>query len=298
MKQRAWYVYYSHKRSDERLKKLAMPSIVGKEKEIYLECAKDFVRNEEYMRTALTYAEEVEKCSKEYEDYVPYDIENFPHIVIDDEIKSIINKVYEQKFAKENSIGRKYYNLIMGNAKGRCPICGGGKVKNLDHFLPKSQYPLLCLSPINLIPTCRDCNMEKGAVISYDYFEIPFHPYLEIMRDRWVECVLIFFQDGTFSIDFFNDYDDTIDPDLWRKYSAHMRITGIDDTFSSRAEEELENVRGVYKSEFLTCGKNKLCESLIDVKNSAEQIDVNSWKAALYRALVRDCDEFCRWLSK
>lgn len=278
------------------MRKLDIPSIIGKEKEIYIECAKDFVRKEEYVKTALAYAEEVEKCSKEYENYVPYDIANFPHIAIEDGHKAILNKIYDQKFAKENSIGRKYYNLIMGNAKGRCPICGGGKLKNLDHFLPKSKYPLLCVTPINLIPTCRDCNMEKGAEVSDDYYAIPFHPYLEAMTDKWIECTLVFYPDGTFSIKFENGYDAIKNPDLWRKYSAHMRITDLDATFSSRAQEELENVRGIYKNELLSCGENKLCESLKDVKDSAEKVDVNSWKSALYRALVRDCDEFCEWL--
>ena len=185
----------------------------------------------------------------------------------------------------------------MGNAKGRCPICGGGKLKNLDHFLPKNKYPLLCVSPINLIPTCRDCNMDKGVAVSDDYYEIPFHPYLETMTDKWVECVLVFYPDETFSIKFENGYNEIKNPDLWRKYGAHMRITDLDATFSSRAQEELENIRGMYKNEFLSCGKDKLCESLTDAKKSAEKVDVNSWKSALYRALVRDCDEFCKWLS-
>ena len=278
------------------MRKLDIPSIKGKEREIFIECASDFVRKKEYAETALSYADEVEKCSIEYSNYVPYDITNLPHIVIGDEDKVILNKVYDQKFAKENSVGRKYYNLIMGNAKGRCPICGGGKVKNLDHFLPKSKYPLLCVSPINLIPICRDCNMEKGAEVSEDYYEIPFHPYLEAMTEKWVECVLKFYSDGTFSIKYRNGYDAIRNPDLWRKYNAHMRITDLNTTFSSRAEEELENIRGIYKNEFLACGKNKLYESLSDVKNSAEKVDLNSWKSALYRALVKDCDNFCEWL--
>ena len=139
-------------------------------------------------------------------------------------------------------------------------------------------------------------NKYITAEVSKDYYEIPFHPYLEMMTDKWIECVLSFYSDGTFSIKFQNEYDAIINPDLWRKYSAHMRITDLDNTFSSRAEEELENVRGIYKNVFLSCGKDKLCESLKEVKNSAEKVDVNSWKSALYRALVRDCDEFCEWL--
>ena len=279
------------------MRKLDIPSIAGKEKEIYIECASDFTQNKHYAEIALAYADEVEKCSKDYEKYVPYNIIEFPHINLENDKKEIINKVYEQKFARENSIGRKYRNIIMENAKGRCPICGGGKLTNLDHFLPKSRYPLLCVTPINLIPTCRDCNMGKGAEVSDDYYEIPFHPYLETMNDEWVECDLSFYPDKTFLIIFKNGYDESINSDLWRKYGAHMRINELDSTFSSRAEEELENVRGMYKRELLACGKSKVESSLIGAKNSAEEIDVNSWRAALYRGLISKCDEFCDWLK-
>lgn len=232
------------------MKKLKIPSLTGKVKEIYIECASDFTHNKKYANVALSYVDEVEKCSNEYTVYVPDNIAKFPYISICDEEKEIINKVYEQKFAPKGSIGRKYYDSIIGNAKGRCPICGGGKLKNLDHFLPKSKYPLLCVTPINLIPTCRDCNMEKGATVSEDYYEIPFHPYLEIMNDEWVECDLSFYLDKTFSIKFKNGFDESLNPDMWRKYEAHMRINDLAATFNSRAEEELENIRVCIKRNY------------------------------------------------
>ncbi len=278
------------------MRKLEIPAIAGQVKKIYTECASDFTEKREYARVALSYQDEVEKCSNAYTAYVPYHVVKFPHIKIGDKDKKIIEKVYTQKFAKKDSIGRKYYNVIVENAKGRCPICGGGKIKNLDHFLPKSKYPLLCVTPVNLIPTCRDCNMEKGAEVSEDYYEIPFHPYLETMQDEWVECDLSFYPDQTFLVKFKNGYDKSTDPDLWKKYTAHMRINDLAATFNCRAEEELENVKKTYKNAVLSCGKDTVKLSLAEAKNSAEDVDINSWKAALYRALLNHCDEFCEWL--
>lgn len=60
-----------------------------------------------------------------------------------------------------------------------------------------------------------------------------------------------------------------------------MRINDLDLTFNSRAEEELENVREIYRNKLLACAKMQLESSLIEVKDSAEKIDVNFWKAAL-----------------
>lgn len=238
----------------------------------------------------------MEKCSNEYEKYIPHKIANFPYAEINDDDKQILEKIYTDKFVNEKSIGRKYYNIIMRNANGRCPICGGGKVKNLDHFLPKSKYPLLCVTAINLVPTCRDCNMEKGAAISDDYYAIPFHPYLETMDDIWIECELFFYSDGTFTVNYKNGYDKTKNPELWKKYNAHMRITDLNMTFISRAEEEIENVREMYKGVLLETGTKGLIKELKAEKDSAEKNDVNSYKAALYRALLKECEKFGEWL--
>ena len=43
-----------------------------------------------------------------------------------------------------------------------------------DHYLPKSEYPLLALSFYNLVPSCPQCNHLKG-----DKEECIFHPYFE-----------------------------------------------------------------------------------------------------------------------
>ena len=49
-----------------------------------------------------------------------------------------------------------------------CPACDGQKpgkiagrsLADLDHYLPKSLYPFLCLHPLNLVPTCLECNQR------------------------------------------------------------------------------------------------------------------------------------------
>lgn len=67
--------------------------------------------------------------------------------------------------------------------------CKDGRVKlhhsELDHFFPKSRYPVLALSLYNLIPSCTRCNSRFKGVS--DYFEaylkngrLPIlHPYVD-----------------------------------------------------------------------------------------------------------------------
>lgn len=46
-----------------------------------------------------------------------------------------------------------------------------------------------------------------------------------------------------------------------------------------------------------TSGIDDVIQTLIDVKNSAEEVNPNSWKLALYRALIRQEKDYCNWLD-
>lgn len=70
------------------------------------------------------------------------------------------------------------------NLHNVCPLCEG-EIKNprVDHWISKSDYPSLSLSPENLFPICHDCNSDyKGEKPVYENSATPFsnwfHPYL------------------------------------------------------------------------------------------------------------------------
>ncbi len=274
------------------MKRLEIPLQNVDQETIFKTCADDFED-----KTALGYLESAVDISGKYEYYVPRNIENLPKYEIDaEDVKRIIN-VYIQKFAAKGQIGRRYYNAIMANAKGRCPICGGNKLKNLDHFLPKSEYPLLCVTPANLVPVCRDCNFDKGTYFNTNYYLLPFNPYFDDMEDVWLECDIRFVYDGTIEFEFKNGYDKTIDLNKWNKYETHINVFELNKTFYSKALEEVDNCKYGDQDLLLECGSEDVKKTLLDRKKSSERYDVNSWRSALYRALVTKVDEYCEWLK-
>lgn len=105
--------------------------------------------------------------------------------------KDELVKIYEQYFVPEGKIGRRIYDSIMGAAKEKCPFCGGiGTPRNLDHFLPKAFFPQFAVMPLNLVPACRDCNMDgkaDGVVAVAE--EQPIQPYLDDQKffsEQWI----------------------------------------------------------------------------------------------------------------
>ena len=275
------------------MRKIKIPDVGKKVKDIFKECAEDFTRKPNYTCIALKYIDDVEKCSDEYLNKVPFNINDLYLGSVDESDKIIFDKVYNQKFSKDKEVGRKYYDIIKANAKKVCPVCGCGTVKNLDHFLPISKYPLLCVAPINLIPTCRDCNMEKNSASSDDYYEIPFHPYLEEIKDVFLKCSISFYPDGSIDIEFFNGYSG--DNNMRRKYNSHIETNGLDEHYSSEALCTIDSEKKAYRN-YLEKGKKEVLTQLRIHKESADQRDINSWQSAFYCELCNKIDEFCDWL--
>lgn len=108
--------------------------------------------------------------------------------------KTDLEKLYTQYFAGESKPARAVYDAIKNSAKESCPFCGGiGTPKNVDHFLPKAHFPQFSVLPMNLVPACRDCNMEsKGHGFSTLEEEQVIHPYFEadhFFYEQWIFAV-------------------------------------------------------------------------------------------------------------
>ncbi|WP_295433267.1 hypothetical protein [uncultured Thiodictyon sp.] len=78
-----------------------------------------------------------------------------------------------------------------------CPLCDGGKDgSELDHWLPKENFPELCCHPYNLVEICAACNgtENKGSkpvlnAEALEPFADWFHPYLRSAHDTFAVTI-------------------------------------------------------------------------------------------------------------
>lgn len=88
------------------------------------------------------------------------------------ENEGILSKVgVKRKYLDDEEFLSKYRQSMGGKL---CPYCGEQlTVVEIDHFLPKSKYPLQSIYSSNLVPSCVECNKEKKEKI-----ELPIsHPF-------------------------------------------------------------------------------------------------------------------------
>ncbi|BCG63857.1 MAG: hypothetical protein methR_P1600 [Methyloprofundus sp.] len=116
--------------------------------------------------------------------------------------RKLVN-LYENNLRDKDKPARDYYDALLISSGERCPFCGDiGHTKNLDHFLPKAHFPEFSVMPLNLVPSCRDCNMgEKGQSYATVADEQALHPYVDkaiFYQEQWVFADYIDEDDGAF----------------------------------------------------------------------------------------------------
>lgn len=190
--------------------------------------------------------------------------------------------------------GRAIYDELMSAPENeRCPLCGHGTVSELDHFMPKSGYPALCVDPLNLIPACSDCNRAKGDTRAGTPAELPLHPYIDdIDNESWLDARVIH-EDGSVRLEFFVSPPSAWDHILAARVRNHFRLFGLRKAYALKANGYISEVRGYLGSVLATGGADSVQSHLLEMASSSLIQRPNSWMGAAYRSLARDT-AFCQ----
>lgn len=213
-------------------------------------------------------------------------------IVVQNLSKADLIKLYEYYF-RGKFPGRTLYGKLMSAASEECPFCGGiGRPRNLDHFMPKALFPQFSVLPINLIPSCRDCNMDgKGN----DFAKTPetqiLHPYLDanhFFEDQWLVAKYVLGVGNKPNIiEYYVDPPDTWDDTDKARVQQHFIDFDIAKRYSVLASAALTEVeaqkKAFLKSANIDRFKEVILQPIIGLKPFA-----NHWKHVMFIALIND----------
>lgn len=207
-----------------------------------------------------------------------------------DDLKYLYTRLRDHKDARE------YYDFILKNESNnrKCPYCDERIANELDHYLPKSEYPLFAITVENLVPICSMCNREKLAKIPSKIEEEIIHPYFDdVESENWLRLKVI--KDSTEGILF--EYfvsKENVSCTLWERLNNTLDTVGLKKDFSALAASEFrdwfDNL--MYdmndKSKWQGIGDDirgriKSCESRYQHRR-------NSWRYVLYKTF-NDMDE-------
>ena len=207
-------------------------------------------------------------------------------------------KVYEQKMAKCGQPGRKYYDKFMSIPQyGICPYCGQGIVSTLDHYLPKTKFISLVVTPSNLIPSCKDCNKAKTDDVFTSYEDTILNPYFDDLGEEiWLEAKVIKDDKNDFVLTYNVIKPDNWSKELFERVKNHFKVFGLNRLYSSHAAQRLIGVKRKIINLYNTSGLDSV---LKDIRENVEACSYNhnSWEYALYSALLNNAWVREEWLE-
>lgn len=204
--------------------------------------------------------------------------------------------VYDARMVKVQA-ARVYYDKIKRLVRNRrCPLCLQGTVYNLDHYMPKSEFPGLAVCPGNLVPSCRDCNTTKLAKVPTCASKQTINPYYDDLDDEmWLGAKVVCKKDIAFTYHVIRPTNWTTIK--WLRVKSHFNDFHLGQLYADKAVEEYEDVKEYLANLWRSGGESAVKSHLTEQADSRTKARKNSCHAALYRALAAS-KWFCRTGSR
>lgn len=198
--------------------------------------------------------------------------------VIDQMLKSDMLYLYEKKFCKDRRSNGLYDELII-SASGECPYCGLDSALTLDHCLPKSSYPHLSVSPLNLVPTCWACNTSKASTVGSS-----INAYTDVWAASvtWIRAKMNDPKEPGL-LDFFTKMPPGWSIQHETAVADSFKSNGLGQRYHDRAKTRWLTYKSKYRQLALDFGIDDISDHFDQEAKINANHRLNGWEAAAYR---------------
>ncbi|WP_327415266.1 hypothetical protein [Streptomyces sp. NBC_01233] len=184
--------------------------------------------------------------------------------------------------------------LMTAPVNDRCPLCRQGAVRQLDHFMPKSLFPSLCVDPLNLVPVCGECNLIKGNKSPDRAGNTLLHPYLDrISHQRWLDAQVVH-DSGSVRLKFFVSPPTSWDSTLRARVEHHFTLFDLGHRYAVDANRVICDVAHCLDQLRARPGGAAIVRDYLqDEAETRLSQEPNSIEGVTYAALAAD-DHYCR----
>lgn len=248
---------------------------------------KEFLISEEDKYKSLAEKSELHLLSEIEKIEIPGNIElieGIPKIVTSDEMEKVYTNFLADSPDSEK-IGRSVYDSILSNTNySLCPYCSHRDVSTVDHFLPKSKFISYAVTPINLLPSCSDCNKNKLDTYMLEEDKFLVHPYFEdVDEEDWLKSEVV---EGLWPITFtYIVREEMNNATLKSRLESQFELLRLGKLYADNAAREFrKRVKSLIK-EYESNEEGKALYFLNDNIDSYSAENKNSWQTKMYEAL-------------
>ncbi|HEX8549929.1 MAG TPA: hypothetical protein VF681_00100 [Abditibacteriaceae bacterium] len=142
--------------------------------------------------------------------------------------------------------------------------------------------------PINLVPSCADCNKEKLSHVPEQRNQQLFHPYFDrLPREKWLNALIEYSDAGPIVL-FEAQPPSSWDALLASRVVNHFEQLKLGSLYSIHGTAEIPGIRARLQKLLDTNGPTGVKEHLEEEWRTRASDNPNSWQAATYEALARD----------
>ncbi len=219
---------------------------------------------------------------------IPDDIEieeGIPRVISDKEMEKVYTNFLVDKPDSEK-VGRIIYDKILSNTYyNLCPYCSQREVKTVDHFLPKSKFITLAITPINLLPSCSDCNKLKLDNYTLLENQMIIHPYFEdLSNEEWLGCRVV---ENVWPITFSYYILEVNNPIFYSRLNYQFDLFELGKLYADNASREFNNRLKSLIREYNSNPDNKAIDFINDNLESYRSENKNSWQTKMFDSLSK-----------
>ncbi|WP_406187947.1 HNH endonuclease [Streptomyces sp. NBC_01006] len=201
--------------------------------------------------------------------------------------------IYTRGMADQRGPGRSIYDALKYSAEDeRCPLCGHRDVSQLDHVMPKSSFPAICVNPLNLVPACGDCNHSKSDYAPSSRETTLLHPYFDdIDGDQWLAARITDPEHPT--LKYLVSAPQGWTEELAARVRHHFGVLQLGHLYGVQASRTLASIQHSLKSQLERGGEAMVRDYLLDAAETRLRYRLNGWEGVAYQTWADD-PSFCR----
>lgn len=210
--------------------------------------------------------------------------------------KSDLLNLYNYKNKKIQKLKVELTTDENNRVNNLCQNCTISEVNSFDHYLPQTEFAEFVVNPLNLIPSCTNCNGHKSSIWRAN----GKRKFLNLYLDKLPEVQYLFARIAVIGdeidIDYYLDSKNGIADDLFELLEYHYDKLKLFERFKGFNN----NVISELDTEILKYSKrlslDDIKETIIEeCQDNFRLLGRNYWKLVLKEALINDTEYLKRF---
>ncbi len=170
-----------------------------------------------------------------------------------------------------------------------CQNCTINEINSFDHYVPKEEYSEYIVNPINLLPSCTQCNSYKGIRWKENNSPLFLNLYLDTLPQEQYLFADINIVDGIVDVNFKLDNPNNIDNSLFLLIKSHYTKLHLLDRFKLNVDLVITPLRNTIETNKEDLPINEIVRLVTNTSEANRRsFGYNYWKSILELSLVNN----------